>query len=307
VFGTPLLQKLNQWPGLGDLAHIFQGTGTRADKVYVVEQRRRSDAGALVFSRERQAEYLLESVFLKQALRGRDISRYRLQDEQNLLVVPYEPAGSRFALVSEERLAKIAPRTLAYLRECKGRLDKREKGRFKGERWYCFGRPQNMIRFEVSQKIVIPDVAKQGTCYLDRAGKWLLDTAYAIVLKPEIELDLRFVLAVLNSPLLTYFLRQTGTMLRGGYFRMKTAYLNPFPVRTIDFSDPTDKARHDRMVQLVDTMLGVHKDLQAAKTNHEKSLIQRQIDATDKQIGQLVYELYGLTEKEIKIVEEAMK
>jgi len=38
---------------------------------------------------------------------------------------------------------------------------------------------------------------------------------------------------------------------------------------------------------------------------HEKSLIQRQIDATDKQIDQLVYELYGLTEEEIKIVEEA--
>ncbi len=307
VFGAPLLQKLNQWPELQSLADIYKGTGTNADRVYVVEQRGRSDAGTLVFSREKQAEYLLESVFLKQALRGRDISRYRLQDDQNLLIVPYESTGSRFTLVSEERLVKIAPRTLAYLRECKGRLDKREKGRFKGERWYCFGRPQNMIRFEVPQKIVIPDVAKQGTCYLDCEGKWLLDTAYAIVLKPEIELDLRFVLAVLNSPLLTYFLRQTGTMLRGGYFRMKTAYLNPFPVRTIDFSDPSDKARHDRMVEFVETMLKLHRNLRAVKTNHEKSLIQRQIDATDKQIDQLVYELYGLTDEEIRIVEEATK
>jgi len=40
---------------------------------------------------------------------------------------------------------------------------------------------------------------------------------------------------------------------------------------------------------------------------HKKSLIQRQIDATDKQIDQLVYELYGLTDKEIRIVEEATK
>ncbi len=307
VFGTPLLRKLSRWPKLGDLARIFQGTGTRADKVYVVEQRRSSKAGIVIFSRERQAEYLLEPAFLKVALRGRDISRYRLQDEQNLLLVPYEPSDSRFALVSEERLARIAPRTLAYLRECKSRLDKREKGRFKGKGWYCFGRPQNMIRFEVPQKIVIPDVAKRGTCYLDRAGKWLLDTAYAIVLKPEIELDLRFLLAVLNSPLLTYFLRQTGTMLRGGYFRMKTAYLNPFPVRTIDFSDATDKAQHDRMVELVETMLKLHKQLTTAKTSHEKTAIQRQIDDADKQIDQLVYELYGLTQEEIKIVEEATK
>jgi len=54
-------------------------------------------------------------------------------------------------------------------------------------------------------------------------------------------------------------------------------------------------------------MLKLHKDLQAAKTDHEKSLIQRQIDATDKQIDQLVYELYGLTDEEIRIVEEATK
>jgi len=41
-----------------------------------------------------------------------------------------------------------------------------------------------------------------------------------------------------------------------------------------------------------------------AKTPDEKTRIQRQIAATDKQIDQLVYELYGLTDDEIKIVEE---
>jgi len=40
---------------------------------------------------------------------------------------------------------------------------------------------------------------------------------------------------------------------------------------------------------------------------NNKSLIQRQIDATDKQIGKLVYELYGLTDEEIRIVEEETK
>ena len=37
--------------------------------------------------------------------------------------------------------------------------------------------------------------------------------------------------------------------------------------------------------------------------DHEKTALQRQIDATDRQIDQLVYELYGLTEEEIKVVE----
>lgn len=51
----------------------------------------------------------------------------------------------------------------------------------------------------------------------------------------------------------------------------------------------------------------LHQHLAAAKTAHDKTLLQRQIDATDKQIEQLVYELYGLTEEEIRIVEEGTK
>jgi len=50
-------------------------------------------------------------------------------------------------------------------------------------------------------------------------------------------------------------------------------------------------------------MRTLHKQLTEAKTGHEQTLIQRQIDATDRQIDKLVYELYELTEEEIAIVE----
>jgi hypothetical protein len=62
-------------------------------------------------------------------------------------------------------------------------------------------------------------------------------------------------------------------------------------------------ARHDKMVEMVETMLKLHKDLPKAKTPHEQESIQRQIAATDRQIDVLVYELYGLTKDEIRIVE----
>ena len=54
-----------------------------------------------------------------------------------------------------------------------------------------------------------------------------------------------------------------------------------------------------------DRRFDLQKQLAAAKTAHAKTAIQRQIDATDRRIDQLVYELYGLTEQEIRIVEEA--
>lgn len=80
-------------------------------------------------------------------------------------------------------------------------------------------------------------------------------------------------------------------------------FLSQLPIRPIDFSDPADVARHDRMVSLVDRMLSLHKQLPEARTPHEKTALRRQIEATDRQIDALVYELYGLTEEEIRIVE----
>jgi hypothetical protein len=80
-----------------------------------------------------------------------------------------------------------------------------------------------------------------------------------------------------------------------------------FRIRTIDFSDPADVARHDRMVSLVQRLLSLYKQLPEAATPHEKTALERQIEATDGQIDVLVYELYGLTKEEIGIVEEAGK
>lgn len=57
------------------------------------------------------------------------------------------------------------------------------------------------------------------------------------------------------------------------------------------------------MVSLVEGMLTLNKQFAAAQTPHEQENLKRQIDATDRQIDKLVYELYGLTDEEIKIVE----
>ena len=93
---------------------------------------------------------------------------------------------------------------------------------------------------------------------------------------------------------------------RGRVFaEVKVVNLEKIPIRTINFDDPKEKNTHDRLVKLVEQMLELHKRLKDARTPDEKVRLQRQIDATDGQIDRLVYELYGLTEGEIRIVEEA--
>jgi len=76
-----------------------------------------------------------------------------------------------------------------------------------------------------------------------------------------------------------------------------------FPVFIPDSSLIQLPFRHGRMVALVEQMLDLNKRLAAAKAPHEKEVLAGMIDATDRQIDRLVYELYGLAEDEVAIVE----
>ena len=82
-------------------------------------------------------------------------------------------------------------------------------------------------------------------------------------------------------------------------------YFGTLPIRAINFSDKADVARHDRMVAMVQSMLDLNKRVGEMKAGHERTVIERNIAATDRRIDKLVYELYALTPKEIRIVEEA--
>ncbi|HUW12164.1 MAG TPA: hypothetical protein VM537_20730, partial [Anaerolineae bacterium] len=88
-------------------------------------------------------------------------------------------------------------------------------------------------------------------------------------------------------------------------FEYKPMYLEQLPIRTIDFHNAEDVRRHDKMVAMVKRILDLHEKLAAATIPADKELYQRQIEATDGEIDALVYELYGLTEEEITIVEGA--
>jgi hypothetical protein len=79
--------------------------------------------------------------------------------------------------------------------------------------------------------------------------------------------------------------------------------LSQLPIRPMNMSLNSDKSAHDRMVSIVDSMLAMHKQLASAKSEAQRGAIQRQIEATDAEIDRLVYDLYGLTEEEIAIVE----
>ena len=172
----------------------------------------------------------------------------------------------------------------------------------KGPGWYGYVYPKN-IDLMKSPKILVPDIANRASFAFDEEGQYAFVSGYGITLKEDIQKSPKYVLGLLNSKVLDFYLKQVSTTMRGGFFRYFTQFIEQLPIPTIDFDDPADVARHDRMVALVQQMLDLHKKLAAASIPADKTLYQRQIDATDRQIDRLVYELYDLSPEEIAIVE----
>ena len=303
---APLLQRLGEMPvKLGDIAQrIAQGIRTSANNVYVLQKLSEHGNHITADSKQLKQEVVLETDVVICFLRGRDIKRFAIGDSGQVVVFPYRVVEGQAALLSEAELKQQSPKAHSYLLENKAELQRRERGRFRGKMWYQYGRAQN-LDLMLSPKILVPDIADRASFALDEDGQYAFTSGYGIVLKESARESVKYVLGLLNSRLLDLYLKSVSTNLRGGFFRYFTQFLEQLPIRTIDHSDTKEKKQHDRMVGLVEAMIELQRQFRAAERERDRKLLQRQIDATDRRIDALVYELYGLTDDEIAIVEEA--
>jgi len=159
-----------------------------------------------------------------------------------------------------------------------------------------------------TDKIILRQTADRLIGTFDDEHYITRHSTHLILMKKDIsQINLKYILGLFNSRLLTYYYQKIIPEVGKTFAEVKTVNVGRLPIRTIDFSGPEDVARHDKMVKLVENMLDLHRRLSESKTGHEKTLLSRQIETTDRQIDALVYELYGLSEEEIAIVEGATK
>ena len=145
-------------------------------------------------------------------------------------------------------------------------------------------------------------MTKRLECAPDFDGHYLAGKSTTIVISDDC--DLRYLVAVLNSNLVDYYYNATygGNKLSGGYLRIGPPQVKTIPIRTIDFAKPDDVQIHNEMINLVDEMMKLHKQLPglgAEGLKNAKAIIK----TVDEEIDALVYELYGLSEDEVAIVD----
>jgi len=287
---TRLLEKLKAVSTrLLDLpADMSRGSSSGDDEVFVVESNGHG----------------LEQGILRTPLFASDFNRYLFAPQDKWSIIfPYVAEKDGFRLMKSAELQKKYPKAFAHLQQNAGRL--RERKQFK--EWFGFSAPRNLELHDRAQ-IAVPLLADGGLfALIPKSSRGTLcpmaSGGFTITLGAECELKPEFVLGILNSKLSFWFLRQISNVFRGGWITCTKQYFGELPIVRMDLKNRADKTSHDKLVALVDKMLGLMPKLRAATSDSERAVLQNAVTATDQQIDALVYDLYGLTEDEIKLVE----
>jgi type I restriction-modification system DNA methylase subunit len=241
---------------------------------------------------ERMRQLGIEEELIRPCIRGRQIRRFALGDVTEGVIYPYRSDGNRVVVLSEAELRKY-PHLWRYLVGCKGKLAGRGYFEASTKQWYELWCQRDMSQLS-APKIVVAELAETGRFCMAGQEYFYGDTVCGITLRPDVQEDLRFVLALLNSKLMEYVFKKTTVPKANGFFIYKTMFLKNLPLIRVNFSDQAERTTHDELVKLADK----------ASAYSSKGLSTEPIDV---EMDRLIYRLYELNDTEIRMVEDAVK
>lgn len=306
------------------------------------------------YSEKTGTEIELEADLMKPLLKGEDVKRYaQLEANYYVLYPHYEKAGKTVPY-EEDEFKRRFPLAYNYFLPYKEELTKK-KIRYKTnpKYWYSLHRSREVSLFEQKEKIITPEISLGTNMAYDTQQLYHNTKCYSLIKKTEIDADYKYLLAILNSPVMWFFLNTTGYVLRGGFFTFKTKYLEPFPVPLIgkDLQQPfiekvdeiiqrtaTLERQQKQFTDLLQNKFDIEKlskklqhwynlnfkeflkEMEKVKVKlsisteaewmsyfneqqHQVQELKFKINRINKEIDQMVYELYELTVDEIQVVE----
>ncbi len=296
-----ILEKLNNINlKLNDVCDkIFQGLITSADEVFILKEKE-----GKLFSESKKDFVNLEKNILKKIIKGLEIKKYKEPFSSRFIIFPYKKIEERYSLIPEEELKEKFPKAYKYLLENKELLKKRTDVKNNKIKWYAFSRPQNLEEFE-TQKVLTPFNAFSNSFTLDKEKVWFFTAGVAggYGLKIKKEYNKEYILGILDSGLIEFFIKKTSTFLRGGYYSYENRFIKNVPIKTLN------SEQEKEIIRLVNKMLSLNKRLNELgdKKTDKVTKLKEEISKTDAEIDELVYKIYGITDKEKKIIEESLK
>ncbi len=266
-----LLEKIkNAGVPLGEYVKgkIFRGVLTGLNEAFVIDAATRER----LIREDPKCEEII-----KPFLAGRDIKRYQQpKSDKYLILLKNGQTKEMFGELSEEmaweKLSEKYSSICSYLLSFESKAKKRYD---QGQYWWELRAYDHYREFE-SRKIMYPDISKNLNFTIDEDKHYCVNTVYNIATRAEA------LLGYLNSQLFLFYFSSVSNSIRGGYMRFFSDYMLLCPV-------PKDLGSIETTV---------NKVLLLKKQNPDADTSQ-----LEAEIDRMVYELYGLTEEEIALVE----
>ena len=267
---------------------IYRGVLTGFNEAFIIDGKTKD---AFIAKDPKNAE------IIKPILRGRDIKRYKAEfTDLWLIFIPWHfPLHNDNSITgssekAEKAFQKEYPAIYEHLLQYKDKLSKRNKAET-GIRyeWYALQRCAATYYKEFEkEKIVYSEIVRQPQFYFDTEKFYVEATSFLMTGE-----GIKYICGLLNSKPVTYFFKKwyAGGGLGDKGYRYKKAFLKNLPIPPITKSNQNIVSQIEK---LVDKILTAKKSNLEAKTSH-----------WEKEIDQLVYKLYGLTEDEIRVVEKS--
>jgi hypothetical protein len=272
--------------------NIYYGIKTGLNEAFIINDEKRQE---ILDNCKDETERQRTEAIIKPILRGRDIKRYHYEWAGLWVIfIPWhfplhedtsiQGASER----AEKEFNKQYPCVYNHLLQYKELLSKRNKEET-GIRyeWYALQRCAATYYSEFEkEKVVYSEIVRKPQFYYDRSNFFIEATSFLMTGK-----FIKYICALLNSNPVTFFFKRyyAGGGLGEEGFRYKKAFLENLPIPPI--TSATEPIVH-QIELLVDKILAAKKGNPQADTSN-----------LEKEIDRLVYKLYDLTEKEIRIVE----
>ncbi|MEO7533960.1 MAG: TaqI-like C-terminal specificity domain-containing protein, partial [Ferruginibacter sp.] len=233
---------------------------------------------------------------IKPFLAGREIKRFIKSTGKSYIILFPKGFTNQMSINSKSPWKWLTEKYSAVATYLKPFEEKGKKRYDQGDYWWEL-RSCDYYKEFITPKIMYAEIATKGQFQLDYDGYFSDTTSYIM------PTDSRYLLGILNSTLVTFLFSKISSTIRGGFLRWKKQYVETIPIKIIDDKNKSEKSLHDEIVKLVDTMLQLQQQKQSTTLPDQLQQLQQRIAYTDDKINEKVYQLYGLSEEEVRLVE----
>jgi len=211
------------------LSAVRTGIDSGDDDLFVLEGAITGDR-FLGYSKKVEGPVELEAAMMKPMLRGEDVKKYAPLVTSKYVIYPHHEVDGKTVPYEEEQLRSEFPLTYQYFLPFREELIARKiRKKTNPNHWFSLHRSREMSIYE-GVKLITPEISLGSNLTYDDGHHYHNTKCYSLVKNRSVEVEDLYLLAVLNSNVLWYYLKSTGYVLRGGYFTFKTNFLEPFPI-----------------------------------------------------------------------------